>query len=404
MRNFEASTISVNDVLHTLRECERDHKYERVFDHMLAFASELTGISVDTLSMAMYPKQSIDFLRVAYRDYDNTGVPLQLFFGYEPPEEVRKAFMSALGYKSDECVDVELCLDVYEPGACPIEVVLTFADGDQQWVDMPSSDALLLPLMQIVESCSGERAAEALQLVREIVPEIPRTECDDALYRINREKLIGYLEDEMILEFDSEEACMKYFNTYDSQDFKSVDEMKAYQSEYGFGLFGKWYHVSFEEALDVWEPAPLEQERNQAWAHAVEGVLLPGEVKVLTDELRREVMERHWWARHEMNGIAGYEGFEPIAEQLERKFYISELQVCAADHGFYLDVKAFERVVPTDLDLFMKQLDEAGSLQGYLKEHGLWRHPKSLEAQMLSAEKERHEAGIYHDAREVERE
>ena len=55
----------------------------------------------------------------------------------------------------------------------------------------------------------------------------------------------------MILEFSSAEECMEYFNTYDSQNFKSVDEMKTFQGKYGFGHEGKWYHISFDEALDV---------------------------------------------------------------------------------------------------------------------------------------------------------
>ena len=46
MNNFELNSISVNDVLHTLRECERNGRYEGMFEHMLTFASELTGISV----------------------------------------------------------------------------------------------------------------------------------------------------------------------------------------------------------------------------------------------------------------------------------------------------------------------------------------------------------------------
>lgn len=75
--------------------------------------------------------------------------------------------------------------------------------------------------------------------------------------QINRGKLKQYLEDEMIMEFSSAEECMEYFNTYDGQNFKSVDEMKAYQVQYGFGLDGKWYHISFDEALDVWEKPAL---------------------------------------------------------------------------------------------------------------------------------------------------
>lgn len=54
MKNPERDTISVSNVLHTLRECDRNERYEGMFDHMLTFASELTGISEDTLAASMY--------------------------------------------------------------------------------------------------------------------------------------------------------------------------------------------------------------------------------------------------------------------------------------------------------------------------------------------------------------
>lgn len=38
-----------SEILHTLRECSRDWKYEGTIDHMMAFVSELTGVSQDAL-------------------------------------------------------------------------------------------------------------------------------------------------------------------------------------------------------------------------------------------------------------------------------------------------------------------------------------------------------------------
>lgn len=70
---------------------------------------------------------------------------------------------------------------------------------------------------------------------------------------INIHKLQEYLAKDMILEFESPEECMNYFNTYDYQNFKTVEEMKQYQAEYGFGVGEKWYHINFDEALDVHE-------------------------------------------------------------------------------------------------------------------------------------------------------
>lgn len=59
MTNFDANTISVNDVLHTLRECERNERYDGMFEHMLAFASELTGLSEDALMESMYKDEPL---------------------------------------------------------------------------------------------------------------------------------------------------------------------------------------------------------------------------------------------------------------------------------------------------------------------------------------------------------
>lgn len=55
MNQTEVHTISINDVVHTLRECDRNARYEGMLEHMLLFASELTGQSEDALLYAMYP-------------------------------------------------------------------------------------------------------------------------------------------------------------------------------------------------------------------------------------------------------------------------------------------------------------------------------------------------------------
>ena len=70
---------------------------------------------------------------------------------------------------------------------------------------------------------------------------------------INIEKLNEYLKSEEILEFDSDEECMEYFNTYDYQELKSVEEMKSFQGKYGFNIGKKRYHINTEDALDVLE-------------------------------------------------------------------------------------------------------------------------------------------------------
>lgn len=70
--------------------------------------------------------------------------------------------------------------------------------------------------------------------------------------QVDETRLKEYIEDEKILEFSSTEECMDFFNTQDGQSLKSVDEMKKFQAQYGFEHNGKWHHILFEEALDVW--------------------------------------------------------------------------------------------------------------------------------------------------------
>lgn len=71
--------------------------------------------------------------------------------------------------------------------------------------------------------------------------------------KINMEKLEQYLKEDKIMEFDSDEACMKWFNTYDYQKFNTVEEMKTCQGEYGFNIGNKRYHILVDEALDIYE-------------------------------------------------------------------------------------------------------------------------------------------------------
>lgn len=70
---------------------------------------------------------------------------------------------------------------------------------------------------------------------------------------IREKKLQEYLKDESILEFESNEAALNYFNTYDYQSFKDVKEMMEYQGRYGFNIGKKRYHINRDEALDVYK-------------------------------------------------------------------------------------------------------------------------------------------------------
>lgn len=71
---------------------------------------------------------------------------------------------------------------------------------------------------------------------------------------INIEKLNEYLKTEEILEFDSDEECMKYFK------LKSVEEIKSFQGKYGFNIGKKRYHINTENALDILEDSHFSDE------------------------------------------------------------------------------------------------------------------------------------------------
>ena len=72
---------------------------------------------------------------------------------------------------------------------------------------------------------------------------------------INEKKLQEYLErgEDDVLEFENAEDCLHYFNVYDFQHLKTVEELKEFQGCYGFEYNGKYYHINREEALDVWK-------------------------------------------------------------------------------------------------------------------------------------------------------
>lgn len=53
-KDASVAIISIDDVVHTLKECDRDWKYSDAVEHMMLFASELTGFSIDALSEMMY--------------------------------------------------------------------------------------------------------------------------------------------------------------------------------------------------------------------------------------------------------------------------------------------------------------------------------------------------------------
>lgn len=71
--------------------------------------------------------------------------------------------------------------------------------------------------------------------------------------KINMKKLSQYIVTGDILEFESDQKCLEYFNIYDYQNLKSIEEMKVFQGKYGFNIGNKRYHIEKDSALDVYE-------------------------------------------------------------------------------------------------------------------------------------------------------
>jgi len=127
----------------------------------LVDSSEYRGVSFPDID-------DIDFSKLYFRDYDDTGDPLQFFFRYNVPTAQLQETATRWGYKGELCCSIDLCLDLFSPDECPLEAVLTFYDNDQRWVDLRSKGNYLDQLRPIIERGSNERAREALQLFKEI--------------------------------------------------------------------------------------------------------------------------------------------------------------------------------------------------------------------------------------------
>lgn len=116
--------------------------------------------------------QHVDLNILKFRDYDDTDIPLQFFYGLEMPRDQVQALASYWGYKGALCKDIAICLDIYSLEECPVEAVLTFEDDDQRWVDLRSNVNHLDKLISIAEHAGSERAREALELFKEYRPSL----------------------------------------------------------------------------------------------------------------------------------------------------------------------------------------------------------------------------------------
>lgn len=120
-RDNSLMTISLEDVVHTLRECQRDWKYTGRFEPMLAFASELTGISEDGLMEMMdgereldgnlekeFQPRIVDFLKEKLTDGTVYAVEVapERFVDVQVREDGTVGFLSELRGKSDAYTSV----------------------------------------------------------------------------------------------------------------------------------------------------------------------------------------------------------------------------------------------------------------------------------------------------------
>lgn len=113
----------------------------------------------------------IDFDKLRFQDFDDTGFPLQFFYAYEADKEILQKLVSGWGYKGEIVKAVTVCLNLCEPKSCPVEAVITFTDNDERWVDLYDAGPCLGPLIDIVEKSDSSRAPEAFNLYKEYLQE-----------------------------------------------------------------------------------------------------------------------------------------------------------------------------------------------------------------------------------------
>lgn len=260
----DAQNISANDVVGVLWEFIRESERSGQQGSLFSFASKLTGIPANELFDEIYQDYTLDLNKVVFRDFDDDGLPVEFFFDYEVSQKQREDFVFGLGYLGDTCERVSLYLSLASLDDVVVEALLKFNDGDERRVELDYDRGIVDAFIGVMGRAENERGRDALLAFEAFVDDCLGDVCNGSDRAINREKLKQYLEDEMILEFPSADDCMDYFNSYDHQNFQSVSEMKRFQGMFGFGLDGKWYHISYREAVDVWEPLSFAEKLNEA--------------------------------------------------------------------------------------------------------------------------------------------
>lgn len=91
----------------------------------------------------------------------------------------------------------------------------------------------------------------------QIALELSALKDNDRLFKLKQDIVIEQLVKEDYLdEFNSLEEAREYFNVYDYQDFKTIDELLEYCDTYLFKYKNKYYFINYDEArkdLDDWK-------------------------------------------------------------------------------------------------------------------------------------------------------
>ena len=125
-----------------------------------------------------------------------------------------------------------------------------------------ATDEQFLEAIRLMEKKLGKNLSDDytfLDWLKDVIEEIEQAQLDEVVdnVKLDMEKFNRYLSDDnemnqpMICCFGTVEEAMRIYRVEDGLNFKSVQEMKDYCDKYYFIYKGKWYHIWFDEALDV---------------------------------------------------------------------------------------------------------------------------------------------------------
>ena len=188
MINYDVNTISINDVIHTLSECARDRRVDGMFEHMLTFASELTGLSEDALLESLPSEKetvvvkSMDELKAYLEDHGwdvswcnfymgHVGWEISQYspagedfnFAIEHDDNVEKAVKAIKEYAYDFDVDEHVQLNVGTRGAPDIRTLVEDADAIQEMLTELADGCNWCDQMTIGELCSSVSLDDKIQ-------------------------------------------------------------------------------------------------------------------------------------------------------------------------------------------------------------------------------------------------